>query len=122
MLCMAKKSDKEALIDNLTGELRRGSLVLAVLSQLKDEQYGYSLKHLLEEKGLEVNEGTLYPLLRRLEKQGLLESDWRVIDEKRPRRYYKISELGSVMLLNLSHEWEQMVRMMNKLLIGHGGK
>jgi DNA-binding PadR family transcriptional regulator len=114
---MATKVDKEALYDNLSLELRRGALVLAVLSQLQQEQYGYSLKQSLADRGMEINEGTLYPLLRRLEKQGLLESDWRVIDDKRPRRYYVISNVGEVMLSNLTHEWHTFTQTMDALLI-----
>ena len=72
---MVTKDEKEALYEKLLLELRRGVLMLAVLSQLKNEQYGYWLKQSLDEQGMEINEGTLYPLLRRLEEQGLLESD-----------------------------------------------
>ena len=87
--------DKDSsLLDNVILELRRGVIVLAVLSQLDTEQYGYSLIKLLADKGLEVDQGTLYPLLRRLESQGLLESVWRV-EDARPRRYYVISRAGT---------------------------
>lgn len=113
---MGNKQEKATLYDNLSGELRRGSLVLAVLSQLQEEQYGYSLKEALSTKGLDINEGTLYPLLRRLEKQGLLESDWRVIDDKRPRRYYRISQMGEGILTNLTQEWQTLVNTMDHLL------
>lgn len=115
MLSMVKKTDSKALYDNLSGELRRGALVLAVLSQLKTEQYGYSLKQALADKGLPINEGTLYPLMRRLEKQGLLQSDWRVIDDKRPRRYYIISPLGAEMLAQLQNEWQTLAETMDGL-------
>ncbi len=113
---MAKKSDSKSLYENLSGELRRGALVLAVLAQLKTEQYGYSLKQALAEKGLEINEGTLYPLLRRLEKQGLLKSDWRVVDAKRPRRYYIISDAGAEILEHLKQDWQFLIGTMDKLL------
>ena len=83
----------EAQLEKLVSELRRGTLVLSVLSQLHSEQYGYSLMQVLTVKGMDIEQGTLYPLLRRLEKQGLLESEWRV-EEGRPRRYYKISADG----------------------------
>ena len=82
------------LYDNVILELRRGMIVLAVLSQLDHEQYGYSLLKLLSDQGLEVDQGTLYPLLRRLESQGLLQSNWR-LEEARPRRYYVISQEGA---------------------------
>ena len=81
------------LVDNVTLELRRGVIVLAVLSQLQEEQYGYSIMRLLSDQGLDIDQGTLYPLLRRLEAQGLLKSKWRV-EEARPRRYYVISAQG----------------------------
>jgi PadR family transcriptional regulator PadR len=121
MYNMAKQPDKEALYDNLSMELRRGALVLAVLSQLSQERYGYSLKQSLDERGMGINEGTLYPLLRRLEKQGLLNSEWRVIDDTRPRRYYRISPVGEMMLSNLKQEWTQLTLTMDELLIKKGG-
>lgn len=113
---MATNSEKEVTYEKLLLELRRGVLMLAVLSQLKDEQYGYSLKQSLEEKGMDINEGTLYPLLRRLEAQNLLESDWQVVDDTRPRRYYKMSQEGETIYANLTQEWNEMVSVMNNLL------
>ncbi|WP_420643427.1 PadR family transcriptional regulator [Candidatus Leptofilum sp.] len=113
---MATMNEKEALYDKLLLELRRGVLMLAVLSQLQDEQYGYSLKQSLDAKGMEINEGTLYPLLRRLEGQGLLESDWLVVDDARPRRYYKMSQEGETVFANLTQEWQALVVVMNELL------
>jgi PadR family transcriptional regulator, regulatory protein PadR len=101
--------------DNLTLELRRGVIVLGVLSQLEEERYGYALINRLKEKGLEVDQGTLYPLLRRLESQGLLESNWR-IETDRPRRYYVLSPSGRELLPRLRREWTGTVSMMNKLL------
>jgi PadR family transcriptional regulator, regulatory protein PadR len=116
MLHMATDTDKEALYDKLLLELRRGVLTLAVLSQLKQEQYGYSLKQSLDELGMEINEGTLYPLLRRLESQGLLASDWRVVDDTRPRRYYKMSREGELIFANLTQEWQDLVMVLDHLL------
>ena len=113
---MVKKPGKQDLYDNLALELRRGALVLAVLSQLHQAQYGYSLKQSLSQRGLDINEGTLYPLLRRLEKQGLLNSDWQVIDDTRPRRYYHLSPTGETILSNLAGEWRQLVKVMSDLL------
>ena len=101
--------------DNVVLELRRGVIVLAVLSQLSDEQYGYSLLKLLSDQGLEVDQGTLYPLLRRLEAQGLLESVWK-LEEARPRRYYVISTEGKKLLPKLKKEWAGIVSVMNKML------
>ena len=78
------------LFENLRLELRRGSLVLAVLAALRSERYGYTLRKALSDNGLEVDENTLYPLLRRLETQGLLESEWRE-ENKRNKRFYRLS-------------------------------
>jgi PadR family transcriptional regulator, regulatory protein PadR len=107
--------EQDQYLENLIQELRRGMIVLAVLSQLKEEQYGYSALKLLADKGLEVDQGTLYPLLRRLEAQGLLESKWR-IEEARPRRYYVISAEGRKALPRLKEEWIKMSGMLNLML------
>lgn len=103
------------IYDNILNELRRGMIVMAVLSQLDEEQYGYSLLKRLSEKGLELDQGTLYPLLRRLESQGLLSSDWK-IEGSRPRRYYVISPAGRELLPRLKEEWENIVSMMERML------
>ena len=113
---MGKEKNYAELVENLSMELRRGALVLAVLSQLKKEQYGYSLKQQLAEAGLNINEGTLYPLLRRLESQELLESEWRVVNEARPRRYYTISKKGQQALDDLSKEWSSINQAISALL------
>ncbi len=110
--------DTQVAYDNLAPELRRGVLVLAVLSQLRQEQYGYSLKQILDQYGLEINEGTLYPLLRRLESQGLLQSDWRVIEGARPRRYYWLNQQGLALLQRLSADWRELAGVMGDLLQG----
>jgi len=107
--------DKNELSENVTLELRRGVIVLAVLSQLTEEQYGYSLLKSLSDLGLEVDQGTLYPLLRRLESQGLLESVWK-LEEARPRRYYVISAQGKKLLPRLKAEWNSIVAVMKKML------
>jgi len=92
------------LLESLTTELRRGTLTLAVLSQLKTPQYGYSLVQLLEESGISIDQSTLYPLLRRLEKQELVSSSWDT-SESRPRKYYVLSEYGLKIFLQLKEEW-----------------
>ena len=102
-------------LQNMSQELRRGLIMLAVLSQLSKKQYGYALLKLLSDRGLQVDQGTLYPLLRRLETQGLLESSWNV-EEARPRRYYLISSEGRKLLPRLRGEWERMVAAMERLL------
>ena len=104
------------LVQNMLLELRRGTLSIAVLSQLSKEEYGYSLLKALSDKGLEVDQSTLYPLLRRLESQGLLQSDWRIVDEARPRRYYVISTQGKAVLHELKREWSAMTATMQKML------
>lgn len=103
------------MLTNTMLELRRGVIVLAVLSQLDEEQYGYSLLKRLSDQGLEVDQGTLYPLLRRLETQGLLQSVWK-LEEARPRRYYVISQQGKEWLPQLKNEWNSIVAMMGAML------
>jgi len=102
-------------LENVVLELRRGVIVLAALSQLGTEQYGYSLLKQLSDQGLEVDQGTLYPLLRRLEAQGLLESVWK-LEEARPRRYYIISAEGKKLLPKLKKEWSSIISVMDKIL------
>jgi PadR family transcriptional regulator, regulatory protein PadR len=110
-------SDVEDPLINLRLELRRGIVVLAVLSQMDTARYGYSLIQRLGARGLEIEEGTLYPLLRRLEKQGLLESEWEV-GENRPRKYYRISQAGRDTLTTLTSDWLETVAVMDTLLKG----
>jgi PadR family transcriptional regulator PadR len=99
---------QDAGFENIALEMRRGVIVLAVLNLLQNEQYGYSVLKLLSDNGFDVDQGTLYPLLRRLETQGLLESAWRV-EEARPRRYYVISSQGRKALPQLQQEWDKIV-------------
>jgi PadR family transcriptional regulator PadR len=106
-----------ALFENLRNELRRGSLVLAVLTHLRTEQYGYTLRKSLEEHGLAIDEGTLYPLLRRLETQGLLVSEWRE-EEKRNKRFYRISADGKLILKQLLAEWKSIDASLSGILKG----
>jgi PadR family transcriptional regulator PadR len=101
--------------ENLISELRRGTLVLCVLSQLQERQYGYSLKEQLAEHNIEIDQGTLYPLLRRLESQDLLDSEW-VVTGSRPRRYYRLNATGQEVLDTLVHEWQNMIEAINNLL------
>lgn len=112
---MMNEQERLELYNNLTQELRRGFLVLATLSQLKEEKYGYALISSLAERGLEIDQGTLYPLLRRLESQELLESAWNV-EGTRPRRYYVISPAGKQVLDALSADWRSLIRVMENLL------
>jgi PadR family transcriptional regulator len=103
--------------ENLRLELRRGSLVLAVLAQLRSEQYGYTLRKTLADHGLEIDEGTLYPLLRRLETQGLLVSEWRE-DGKRSKRFYRLSASGKLVLKQLLAEWKSIDTSLNGIVKG----
>ena len=93
--------------ENLRLELRRGCLILAVLAQLRSEHYGYTLRKALADLGLEIDEGTLYPLLRRLETQGLLVSQWRE-EDKRNKRFYRLSTGGKQTLKQLVAEWHSL--------------
>lgn len=115
---MAKRDEPATPSEKLSLELRRGVLVLAALSQLGSERYGYSLLQRLAERGLEIEQGTLYPLLRRLDEQGLLESDWRV-EGPRPRKYYRLSAEGRRVLAELEKQWQGLVEVMTGLL-SHG--
>lgn len=105
------------LFENMRMELRRGSLVLAVLAQLRTEQYGYTLRKSLSEHGMEIDEGTLYPLLRRLESQGLLESEWRE-EDKRNKRFYVLSANGRQLLKQLLAEWNNIDASLNGIVKG----
>ncbi|MEO1575647.1 MAG: PadR family transcriptional regulator [Pseudomonadota bacterium] len=97
----------KSILDKLQQELRRGTIVLAVLGQLREEHYGYSLRKALMDHGLAVDEGTLYPLIRRLESQGLLTSDWRE-ENKRRKRFYRLSAEGRTVYEHLVRDWQQV--------------
>ena len=97
----------DAAFENLRQELRRGALVLAVLSRLGTEHYGYALRKALVEQGMDIDENTLYPLLRRLETQGLLDSTWRETDS-RPKRFYRLSAMGEQVLSRLLEQWADL--------------
>jgi len=112
---MTQSTSNHGLLDNLRLELSRGSLVLAVLAALRKEQYGYTLRKTLEEQGMTIDEGTLYPLLRRLESQGLLLSEWRE-EEKRNKRFYRLSADGKLILKQLLTEWQSISSSLNGML------
>jgi PadR family transcriptional regulator PadR len=103
------------LFDSLRLELRRGCLILAVLAQLRAEHYGYTLRKALADQGLEIEESTLYPLLRRLETQGLLTSEWRE-EEKRNKRFYRLSAEGAAILYRLLAEWNGINESLHRIL------
>jgi PadR family transcriptional regulator len=114
---MTHSSDDSALFENLRLELRRGSLVLAVLAALRKEQYGYTLRKALADLGMAIDEGTLYPLLRRLESQGLLLSEWRE-EERRNKRFYKLSPAGEQVLGQLLAEWKSIDSSLTEIVKG----
>ena len=103
------------VFENLRLELRRGCLTVAVLAQLKVEHYGYTLRKALADLGLAIDEGTLYPLLRRLETQGLLVSEWRE-EDKRNKRFYKLSPTGRQILKQLVAEWQHINQSIDRIL------
>ncbi len=114
MVDLAKLTDSD-LFENLRMELRRGSLIIAVLAQLREEHYGYALRKALADQGMEIEESTLYPLLRRLETQGLLESEWRE-EDKRNKRFYRLSKDGANILKQLLEEWNGLNSSLNKIV------
>ena len=105
----------ESLFENLRLELRRGCLTLAVLAQLRQERYGYSLRKALADDGLVIDESTLYPLLRRLETQGLLTSEWRE-EDKRNKRFYRLSSDGEQIFAQLLQEWRAINTSIDNIL------
>lgn len=114
-----KEEDK--LMENLLQEMKRGTLVLAVLINTGEASYGYSLVQILGNQGMEIEQNTLYPLLRRMEKQGLLESSWNT-EENRPRKYYKISTLGEKIRDNLIDDWRRTNKTIESMMEGEDKK
>lgn len=105
--------------DKLEQDLRRGVIVLAALSQLRGWEYGYSLRQALAARGMPIEEGTLYPLLRRLESQGLLSSEWRIEDGP-PRRYYTLSKEGRTLYARLVESWTNLTAIVADLIADDG--
>ncbi len=106
---------RDELFENLRQELRRGSLTLAVLGQLRTERYGYTLRKALSDLGMEIDEGALYPMLRRLESQGLLHSEWRE-EERRKKRFYRLSAEGEAILARLLDEWRGLNASLDRII------
>lgn len=106
---------KDKLLENLSQELKRGTLVFSVLLSTKEPSYGYSLVTKLQDCGIDIEQNTLYPLLRRLEKQGLLVSSWDTT-ESRPRKYYEISELGMEITNVLKLEWKRTNKVIEEMM------
>lgn len=113
-------ADGHTALGKLDAELRRGVLVLAVLSRLQAPEYGYSLRQALDAGGMPIEEGTLYPLLRRLEAQGVLQSTWST-DHASPRRYYQLSEDGTRVYERLRERWRRQADVMAAFLEAGGG-
>ena len=109
--------DKNELIANFSQELRRGTLILCVLANLKESTYGYGLIEKLSQTGISIEANTLYPLLRRLEGQGLLQSVWNT-DGAKPRKYYGLTDFGNEVLGELKKHWQSTVQSMNEILEG----
>lgn len=107
--------EEKDLLSSLSLELRRGTLVISVLSQMQEKKYGYFLVQSLDERGVSIDPNTLYPLLRRLEKQGLLQSNWETSGPK-PRKYYQRTEFGTKIYDALKCQWKEMVAGMDNLL------
>jgi PadR family transcriptional regulator, regulatory protein PadR len=107
-------SNYEKYLESAVLELRRGTLALSILSVLNQPMYGYSLIQLLSDEGLNIDQSTLYPLLRRLEKQGILKSSW-LLEDNRQRKYYELSEMGSKFREDLIREWKKIIGVMKKL-------
>ena len=105
----------DSSFENLRLELRRGALVVAVLARLRTEHYGYALRKALAEQGMEIDENTLYPLLRRLETQGLLDSEWRE-EDKRAKRFYRLSGEGREILARLLDQWTDLNASLNRII------
>jgi PadR family transcriptional regulator PadR len=114
-MAYSAQSAPSEVFENLRMELRRGSLILAVLATLRTEQYGYTLRKILVEHGMAIDEGTLYPLLRRLETQGLLRSQWRE-EDNRNKRFYRLSSEGKQILKQLLAEWRGIDASLNEIL------
>lgn len=108
-------AERSEVFENLRLELRRGCLIVAVMAALRTEQYGYTLRKALAAQGMEIDEGTLYPLLRRLESQGLLSSQWRE-EDKRNKRFYRLSPEGKLILKQLLEEWRAIDSALKEIL------
>lgn len=107
--------DKNELVSNFSQELRRGTLILCVLANLKEPTYGYSLIEKLSKTGISIEANTLYPLLRRLESQELLSSTWNTENTK-PRKYYLLTDYGKEILNELKNHWNNTVQSMKEIL------
>lgn len=113
--------DYDEIVSGLILELRRGTLILLVLNQLKEPMYGYNLVKQLQDNGIPIEANTLYPLMRRLEGQGLLKSEWET-SEPKPRKYYSITDDGNIVLQRTRENWKKFSENVNRLLDDKAGK
>ena len=116
----ASPISQDETIEKLALELRRGVIVLACLSQLDEPSYGYELQQRLAARGMEIEQGTLYPLLRRLEEQGLLGEEW-IVEGSRPRKYYWLTDAGTRARAELKEQWDEMSAVLDALLEPESG-
>lgn len=107
--------DIQETVSGLTQELRRGTLILLVLGQLSQHRYGYQLVKRFNEQQIPMDANTLYPLLRRLEGQGLLESHWDT-GESKPRKYYRITPQGRQVFEETRKIWREYTKKMETLM------
>lgn len=105
----------DEIVSGLILELRRGTLIIVVLSQLRTQMYGYNLVKVLQDYNITIEANTLYPLMRRLETQGLLKSEWDTEDAK-PRKYYQTTEDGLIVLEKVTNHWKKFSQNINALL------
>ena len=109
--------NKDEIVNGFLGELRRGTVILCVLANLRESIYGYGLIEKLSQTGISIEANTLYPLLRRLEGQGLLLSEWNT-DGAKPRKYYELTDFGKEVLTELKKHWAETMKNMNEILEG----
>jgi DNA-binding PadR family transcriptional regulator len=107
--------DKNKIIKNFVQELNKGAMVMVVLKLLKKDKYGYALVNRMKEEGIEIEQSTLYPMLRRLEKQDLLTSSWEV-STSRPRKYYKTTDFGESVLEELIDLYNDSFKRFNRII------
>ena len=105
----------DEVVAGLIQEFRRGTLIMLVLSQLKEPMYGYNLVKVLEDAEISIEGNTLYPLMRRLESQGLLKSEWET-DGAKPRKYYVITDFGREVYDELKEQWQKSMMHMTRML------
>ena len=115
IVCEVMFLERDEIISGFLLELRRGTLILCVLARLGEPTYGYNLIAELADTGIAIEANTLYPLLRRLESQGLLVSAWST-DGAKPRKYYNTTDLGKDVLAELKLHWQDTVKDLNQIL------